>query len=108
MPERKNHLDALAMVEKANANGGDVTGQIFPRPIGLVLGLDLSGNPFVMYPSYRAIADLPLALALVEPLVADREQPLRHLAAVDLALAAVRYDRLAQLRSARRRDTRHS
>jgi N-acyl-D-aspartate/D-glutamate deacylase len=55
------HLDALRMVEKANANGGDVTGQIFPRPIGLVLGLDLSGNPFVMYPSYREIAALPLA-----------------------------------------------
>ena len=60
------HLDALAMVEKANANGGDVTGQIFPRPIGLVLGLDLSGNPFVMYPSYRAIADLPLAERVTE------------------------------------------
>lgn len=54
------HLDALRMVEKANANGGDVTGQIFPRPIGLVLGLDLSGNPFIMYPSYREIAGLPL------------------------------------------------
>ena len=60
------HLDALAMVEKANANGGDVTGQIFPRPIGLVLGLDLSGNPFVMYPSYREIADLPLAARVAE------------------------------------------
>ena len=42
-------------------NGGDITGQIFPRPIGLVLGLELSGNPFVMYPSYREIAGLPLA-----------------------------------------------
>ncbi|WBP92507.1 amidohydrolase family protein [Mycolicibacterium neoaurum] len=59
------HLDALRMVEKANAQAGpdgpSVTGQIFPRPIGLVLGLELSGNPFVMYPSYREIADLPLA-----------------------------------------------
>jgi len=55
------YLDALAMVEKANANGGNVTGQIFPRPIGLVLGLELSGNPFITYPSYRQIADLPLA-----------------------------------------------
>ncbi len=58
------HLDALRMVEKANAQAGPdgplVTGQIFPRPIGLVLGLELSGNPFVMYPSYREIADLPL------------------------------------------------
>ena len=43
-------VDALTMVEKANANGGDVTAQIFPRPIGLVIGLELSGNPFVMYP----------------------------------------------------------
>lgn len=60
------HLDALRMVEKANADGGDVTGQIFPRPIGLVLGLDLSGNPFVMYPSYREIADLPLADRVAE------------------------------------------
>ncbi|MGK2870407.1 MAG: N-acyl-D-amino-acid deacylase family protein, partial [Mycobacterium sp.] len=60
------HLDALRMVEKANADGGDVTGQIFPRPIGLVLGLDLSGNPFVMYPSYLAIADLRLAERVAE------------------------------------------
>ena len=33
------HLDAMRMVENANKQGGDVTGQIFPRPIGLVLGL---------------------------------------------------------------------
>ena len=32
-------VDALNMVEKANATGGDVTAQIFPRPIGLVIGL---------------------------------------------------------------------
>ncbi len=55
------YLDALRMVEEANANGGDITAQIFPRPIGLVLGLELSGNPFVRYPSYQEIADLPLA-----------------------------------------------
>jgi N-acyl-D-aspartate/D-glutamate deacylase len=54
------------MVEKANANGGDITAQIFPRPIGLVLGLELSGNPFVMYPSYRDVADLPLAEKVAE------------------------------------------
>lgn len=59
-------LDALTMVEKANANGGDITAQIFPRPIGLVLGLELSGNPFVMYPSYREIAALPLAERVAE------------------------------------------
>jgi hypothetical protein len=38
-----------------------ITAQMFPRPIGLVIGLELTGNPFVMYPSYRDVADLPLA-----------------------------------------------
>ncbi|BBZ35476.1 N-acyl-D-amino-acid deacylase family protein [Mycolicibacterium confluentis] len=60
------YLDALTMVEKTNANGGDITAQIFPRPIGLVLGLSLSGNPFVLYPSYQEIAHLPLAERVAE------------------------------------------
>ncbi len=60
------HMDALRLVEKTNANGGDITAQVFPRPIGLVIGLELSGNPFVMYPSYREIADLPLAERVAE------------------------------------------
>ena len=59
-------VDGLNMVEKANAAGGDITAQIFPRPIGLVMGLELSGNPFVMFPSYREIADLPLAERVTE------------------------------------------
>ncbi|WP_068186826.1 amidohydrolase family protein [Mycobacterium sp. UM_CSW] len=59
-------LNALTMVEKANANGGDVTAQTFPRPIGLLVGLELSGNPFVLYPSYREIANLPLAERVAE------------------------------------------
>ena len=54
-------VDALAMVEKANIDGGEITAQIFPRPIGLVLGLELSGNPFLMYPSYQELAGLALA-----------------------------------------------
>jgi N-acyl-D-amino-acid deacylase len=64
------HLDALRMVEKANAERGgedpEVTAQMFPRPIGLVIGLDLSGNPFVTYPSYQEIAGLPLAERVAE------------------------------------------
>ncbi|WP_395308460.1 amidohydrolase family protein [Mycobacterium sp. AMU20-3851] len=64
------HLDALRMVEKANqqagADGPTVTAQIFPRPIGLVLGLGLSGHPFVLYPSYRELAHLPLAERVAE------------------------------------------
>jgi N-acyl-D-aspartate/D-glutamate deacylase len=59
-------VDGLNMVEKANAAGGDITAQIFPRPIGLVIGLELSGNPFVMYPSYQELASLPLAERVAE------------------------------------------
>ncbi|MBS9532830.1 amidohydrolase family protein [Mycobacterium sp. M1] len=53
--------DAVTMVERANASGASVTAQVFPRPIGLIVGLDCSINPFVLYPSYREIAGLPLA-----------------------------------------------
>src|SRR6202044_923715 len=53
--------DAINMIEKANAAGGDVTAQLLPRPIGLIIGLQLTANPFVLYPSYREIAHLPLA-----------------------------------------------
>ncbi|MEU0496710.1 amidohydrolase family protein [Mycobacterium sp. NPDC006124] len=60
------YVDGLDLVAKANAAGGDVSAQIFPRPIGLMIGLELSGNPFVLYPSYREIAHLPLADRVVE------------------------------------------
>ena len=58
--------DAITMIEKANAAGGDVTAQLLPRPIGLIIGLQLTANPFVLYPSYREIADLPLAERVAE------------------------------------------
>ena len=62
--------DAITMIEKANgrAGGGDpqVTAQLLPRPIGLIIGLQLSANPFVLYPSYREIAHLPLADRVAE------------------------------------------
>jgi N-acyl-D-amino-acid deacylase len=58
--------EGLNLVEKANAAGGEVSAQVFPRPIGLVIGLELSGNPFVLYPSYRELAHLPLAERVAE------------------------------------------
>jgi N-acyl-D-amino-acid deacylase len=58
--------DAINMIEKSNAAGGDVTAQLLPRPIGLIMGLQLTANPFVLYPSYREIADLPLAERVAE------------------------------------------
>ncbi|MBV8291224.1 MAG: amidohydrolase family protein [Mycobacterium sp.] len=58
--------EAITMVEKANAAGGDITAQLLPRPIGLIIGLQLSANPFVLYPSYREIAHLPLSERVAE------------------------------------------
>jgi N-acyl-D-amino-acid deacylase len=58
--------DAITMVEKFNAAGTDITAQVFPRPIGLVIGLELTANPFVLYPSYQQIAHLPLAERVAE------------------------------------------
>jgi len=61
---------ALNLVEKFNAAAGGaapaVTAQVFPRPIGMVMSLELSANPFVMYPSYREIAGLPLPQQVAE------------------------------------------
>lgn len=58
--------DAFTLIEKFTAAGVDITAQMFPRPIGLVIGLELSGNPFILYRSYREIADLPLAQRVAE------------------------------------------
>src|SRR6478752_7319709 len=63
--------DAITMIEKYNSAGTAdtaITAQMFPRPIGLVIGLELTGNPFVFYPSYREIAELALAWNWIFPL----------------------------------------
>src|ERR1700742_814971 len=48
-------------INAAAARGLSITAQIAARPVGLMLGLELSRNPFQTHPSYRAIAHLPLA-----------------------------------------------
>lgn len=62
--------DAITMIEKANGRAGTAdpqfTAQLLPRPIGLIIGLQLTANPFVLYPSYREIAHLPLAERVAE------------------------------------------
>lgn len=51
----------LREIERALADGVQIRGQVFPRPVGVMQGLALSLNPFSLRPSYKAIADLPLA-----------------------------------------------
>ena len=51
----------LDEINAATRRGLSVTAQIAARPVGLLLGLELSRNPFQTHPSYKAIAHLPLA-----------------------------------------------
>ena len=50
---------ALAAVAKSNAEGTAITAQVFSRPVGMILGHDLSVNPFSLCPSYQPLAKLP-------------------------------------------------
>src|SRR6267154_5824353 len=50
----------LDTINEATARGLSITAQIAARPVGLLLGLELSRNPFQTHPSYKAIAHLPL------------------------------------------------
>jgi N-acyl-D-aspartate/D-glutamate deacylase len=51
----------LDTINEAAGRGLAITAQIAARPVGLLLGLELSRNPFQTHPSYTAIAHLPLA-----------------------------------------------
>ena len=52
----------LDLVADANREPGiSMIAQVFPRPIGILFGLDLSLHPFKLHPSYREIEHLPLA-----------------------------------------------
>jgi N-acyl-D-aspartate/D-glutamate deacylase len=51
----------FATINDAAARGLNITAQIAARPVGLMLGLELSRNPFQTHPSYKALAHLPLA-----------------------------------------------
>ena len=45
----------------ANRDGPPIRAQVYPRPIGVVLGFDLSINPFSLCPSYQPLIKLPFA-----------------------------------------------
>jgi N-acyl-D-amino-acid deacylase len=41
--------------------GASMYGQVVPRPVGVLFGLEMTNNPFTTCPSYAAIAHLPLS-----------------------------------------------
>ncbi len=48
-------------VETARADGIDIVGQVFSRPMGGLLAFDMPHNPFSLNPSYAEVRDLPVA-----------------------------------------------
>jgi N-acyl-D-aspartate/D-glutamate deacylase len=70
-PERWRTI--LDWVAEARADGLQIAAQVPGRPIGLLLGFELSMNPFMFCPSYQALSALPVA----EKLGALRDPGLR-------------------------------
>lgn len=63
----------LDMLSEASAEGLTMRGQVLPRPVGILFGLDLSLHPFVFNPSFEPLRELPLA----EKVAALRDPALR-------------------------------
>jgi N-acyl-D-aspartate/D-glutamate deacylase len=53
-------------IADANRSGLPMLGQVLTRPTGIILGFEISQNPFLGRPSYDAIADLPFAAKIAE------------------------------------------
>ena len=57
-PDRWRAL--IRHVERARADGCDITAQVYSRPMGGLLGFDMPHNPFSLNPSYAEIRNLPV------------------------------------------------
>jgi N-acyl-D-aspartate/D-glutamate deacylase len=51
----------LGLIEKSSADGLPIKAQVAPRPIGVLLGLQGTINPFITHTAYQSIKDKPLA-----------------------------------------------
>ncbi|WP_158927106.1 amidohydrolase family protein [Acidisphaera sp. S103] len=49
----------LDLIAEANAAGQAMTGMVLTRPTGIMLGFEISQNPFVECPSWQQVAHLP-------------------------------------------------
>jgi N-acyl-D-aspartate/D-glutamate deacylase len=50
----------LDLLSAANAEGVAMSAQVAPRPVGLLLGLQCTLNPFMTNPVFREVTELPL------------------------------------------------
>lgn len=56
----KQWLRIIERAEKAKENGINMRMQVAPRGIGIILGLQCTFHPFIGFPSYKKISQLPL------------------------------------------------
>ena len=61
-----SYREVLADVERVAAEGVPIIPQVSNRPTGMLFGLQSSLHPFITHPTYRKIADLPLAARVAE------------------------------------------
>ena len=54
----------LGLIADANAAGQQMTGMVLTRPTGIMLGFEISQNPFVECPSWAEVANLPFPARL--------------------------------------------
>ncbi len=71
VPGRKNNphfwRELLQLCQEHNAKGGAlIHPQYFPRPVGMMASFELTSNPFVNTPTYKALAHLPLPQRVIE------------------------------------------
>ena len=63
--QREQRPDAwktiLGHIHAANDAGAHIVGQVMARPVGVMIGFEISQNPFMDRPSWKAIAHLPFA-----------------------------------------------
>jgi N-acyl-D-aspartate/D-glutamate deacylase len=52
------HREVLALLDDANADGLPILAQVAARPVGMLLGLHNTLNPFMTNPVWRTLADL--------------------------------------------------
>jgi len=56
----------LDNIAEANNEGINIKAQVCGRPVGVLLGLELTNNPFSTHPSFKAIEHLPLQEKLAQ------------------------------------------
>ncbi len=76
--------DVLDRVEQARGEGDDICVQVCGRPVGVMMGLDFSRNPFLLCDGFREIADLEPATRRAAML--DLERRSRILAEFDATM----------------------